>query len=57
MSGRALASDERGSLYLEYLLITFFVALFMMWFFVPETGSAMIKEYAARRNVLYATIP
>ncbi len=60
MSRRArpsLHGDERGNLFFEYLLITFFGAFFLLWFFAPITGSAMILEHASRRNVLYSTIP
>ena len=49
--------DERGSLFMEYIIIVAFAALLMIAVFGPRVGSRMATEYSSQRAALYSATP
>jgi len=49
--------DERGSLFVEYIIIVAFAALLMIAIFGPRVGSRMATEYSSQRAALYSATP
>ena len=52
-----LRRDQRGSMYIEYVIIMAFAALLVVKFVGPKAGERIVSEYLGRRVILYSTTP
>jgi Flp pilus assembly pilin Flp len=54
---RKLRTDERGSVFFEYIIVVAFAALLVITVFGPKVGAAQSTEYASQRAALYSATP
>jgi hypothetical protein len=54
---KKLIADQRGQIFLEYLVLFVIVGAGLVLMVGPVIGPKMVHEYAKRRTLLYATYP
>lgn len=54
---RRIGREQRGSVYVEYLVIALFAGILVAKVLGPEVGGAIVTEYSQRRAILYSTTP
>ena len=54
---KKLIADQRGQVFLEYLVLFVIVGGGLVLLVGPVVGPKMVHEYAKRRTLLYATYP
>lgn len=54
---RALSTDARGQVLLEYLVILVMTGIGLVLLVGPELGPRIVGEYGRRRALLYSTYP
>jgi Flp pilus assembly pilin Flp len=54
---RRIGRDERGSVFVEYIIVVAFAALLVITIFGPQVGARMATEYASQRAALYSATP
>lgn len=52
-----IVRDQRGSVFVEYIIVVAFAALLVITIFGPKVGSRMATEYASQRASLYSATP